>query len=127
MTLFFLEAFEHVHKSKAEAYERMGAAIDDKVKETEPGMLIHTHTKISEDDEKVVYRWLEVFQNYEDMQVHLENPHVQAHIEKLNDGILCAPLEIILYCDWTEEQKEPLRQLTGIRLSFAPLVNGYFR
>ncbi len=127
MTLFFLEAFEPVYKDRVAEYERMGKEIDDLVKETEPGMLVHAHTIVSEDDDKTVYRWLEVFQNYEDMQAHIDSPHVQAHIAKLNDGILCGPLKIVIYCDWTEEQKEPFRQLMGENLSFAPLVNGYFR
>jgi hypothetical protein len=127
MTLFFLEAFEHVHKNKAKEYERMGVEIDKKVEETEPGMLIHAHTKVSENDHKVVYRWLEVFEKYEDLQFHLDNKHVQAHMQKLGDGILCAPLDVIIYCDWTEEQKSPLRQLPGINLKFASLVSGYFR
>ena len=127
MSLFFLEAFEHVHKDKAGEYERLSREVDNKVKETEPGNLIHVHTKISEENDKVVYRWLEVFAKYEDLQVHLDNEHVQAHVQKLGDGYLCAPIEVIVYCDWTEEQKEYWRQIPGISLTFAPLVNGYFR
>ena len=127
MSLFFLEAFERVHKDKAEEYERLSKETDNKVKKTEPGNLIHVQTKISEDDREVVYRWLEVFANYEDLQTHLENEHVQAHVQKLDDGYLCAPIEVIIYCNWTEEQKKPWRQIAGISLTFAPLVNGYFR
>ncbi len=127
MSLFFLEAFEHVHKDKAEEYERLGAEIDNKVMETEPGILIHAQTRISENDEEVVYRWLEVYEKYEDLQFHLENEHVQAHVRKMDDGFLCAPIEVVIYCDWTEEQKEPWREMAGISLTFAPLVNGYFR
>ena len=41
--------------------------------------------------------------------------------------VLFAPLEVIVYCDWTEEQKEPWKQIPEINLKFAPLVNGYFR
>ena len=127
MSMFFLEAFERVHRDKVEEYERMGAFIDGKVEETEPGMLIHVHSKVSETEDDVVYRWLEVYESFEDLQRHLENEYVQAHIQKLNDGILAAPLEVIVYCDWTEEQKAPWRQTSGVSLSFAPLVNGYFR
>jgi hypothetical protein len=94
---------------------------------TQAGNLIHVHTRISEDDEKIVYRWIEVFTTYEDLQVHLDNEPVQAHVQKLVDGYLCAPIEVIVYCDWTEEQKELLRQIPGISLTFAPLINGYFR
>ena len=127
MSMFFLEAYEHIHKDKAQEYERMGTEVDNKVEETEPGMLIHVQTKVSENDHEVVYRWLEVYEKYEDLQFHLENEPVQAHLQKIGEGFLCAPLEVIVYCDWTEEQKEPWRQIPGISLTFAPLVNGYFR
>ena len=127
MSLFFLEAFEHVHKNKVAEYESLGTFIDKKVEETEPGMLIHVQTKVSENEHEVVYRWLEVYEKYEDLQVHLENEYVQAHMQKMSDGILSAPLKVIVYCDWTDEQKEPWRQLPGITLTFASLVNGYFR
>ena len=127
MSLFFLEAFERVHKDKAAEYERLSREVDNKVKETEPGNLIHVHTKVSENDHEVVYRWLEVFDSYEDLQVHLDNEHVQAHVQNMDDGFFSAPLEVIIYCDWTEEQKEHWRQVPGISFNFAPLVNGYFR
>lgn len=127
MSLFFLEAFEHVHKDRAKEYESLGADADNKVKETEPGVLIHVQTKVSENDQVAVYRWLEMYEKYEDFQAHIENAHIQAHLQKLSDGFLCAPIEVVIYCDWTEEQKEPWRQIPGISLTFAPLVNGYFR
>lgn len=127
MTLFFLEAYEHVHIDKTQQYEQMSLDIDNKVKETEPGMLIHAQTRVSENEQEVVYRWLEVFQQYEDLQIHLESKFVQAHIQGLNDGVVCAPTEIVIYCDWTEEQKALWRQNLGDALTFAPLVNAFFR
>jgi hypothetical protein len=128
MSLFFLEAYEHVYKDKAGEYERMGTKVDNTVKETEPGMLIHVQTKVSENENEVVYRWVEVYEKYEDFEIHFENIAVKEHIEKITKNeILCAPLEVIVYCDWTEEQKEPWKQIPGINLKFAPLVNGYFR
>lgn len=127
MAQFFLEAFEYVNNGKATEYERRGDEVDKRVEELEPGMLIHAHTKIAEGDDVTVYRWLEVFSKYEDLQTHMDNPHVQAHIEWLNSGILTKPVQIVIYCDWTEEQKAPIRQLEGVDISFASLVNGYFR
>jgi quinol monooxygenase YgiN len=128
MSLFFLEAFEHVHKNRAAEYERMGTAIDNKVEETEPGMLIHVQTKISENAQEVVYRWVEVYEKYEDFQVHFNNPAVKEHIQKLTEKeILCSPIEAVVYCDWTDEQKEHWNQIPGVNLQFQPLINGYFR
>jgi hypothetical protein len=128
MSLFFLEAFEHVHKAKAEEYEQMGTRVDNTVKETEPGMLIHVQTKVSENEHEVVYRWVEVYGKFEDFQFHLENPAVKEHMQKLTEkDILRTPLEIIIYSDWTEEQKEQWKHIPGVKLTFSPLVNGYFR
>jgi len=128
MSLFFLEAFERVNKTKAEEYERMGTEVDNKVKETEPGMLIHAQTKVSENENEVVYRWVEVYEKYEDLKFHFDNPIVQEHINRMKaKEILRAPIEIVIYCDWKEEQKEPWKQIPGINLKFTPLVNGYFR
>ena len=127
MTLFFLEAYEHVHKDKTQQYEQMSLDIDNKVKETEPGMLIHAQTKVSENEQEVVYRWLEVFEKYEDMEAHLQSKFVQAHIQGLNDGVVCAPTELVIYCDWDEAQKAPWRESLGEALTFAPLVNAFFR
>ena len=127
MSLFFLEVFEHVHKNKVKEYESLGTFIDKKVEETEPGMLIHVQNKVSENEHEVVYRWLSVYEKFEDLQVHQTGEHVQAYMQKIGDGILSAPLEVFVYCDWTEEQKEPFRHISGMSLTFAPIVNGYFR
>jgi hypothetical protein len=127
MSYFFLEAYERVHKNRVEEYERMGTAVDKIVEQTEPGMLIHTQNKVSENDHEVVYRWLEVYEKYEDFGLHLENESVHSHMQKISDGILTGPIEVVVYSDWSEEQKEFCRQIPGIRISFAPLVNGYFR
>ena len=129
MTMFLLEAYEHVHKDKAGQYEAMCTDVDNKIKETEPGILVHTLERVSEDDTKVVYRWLEVFRNYEDLQFHLDNPCGIEHHEKIeDDNVMCAPIDVRIYADWTEEQKAPLRDASGsLSITFAPLVTGFFR
>ena len=128
MSLFFLEAFEHVNKDKKDEYEKMSNVVDKKVKETEPGMLIHVQTKVSEDKNEVVYRWVEVYEKYEDFKVHFENPIVKEHIRKMNeDKILRSPVEVIIYCDWTDKQKEQWKRIPGVNIKFASMVNGYFR
>jgi len=89
--------------------------------------LIHVQTRVSENDREVVYRWLEVYEKYEDLKFHLENEFVQTHVQKLNNGFLSAPVKVIIYCDWTDEQKKPWQEIPGISLTFAPLANGFFR
>jgi len=127
MSHFYLEAFEHVYKEKVAEYEEISRITDQKVRDTEPGMLIHTQTLVEATVEKNVYRWLEVYRSYEDLEMHLKNPCVEEHIEKLNKGFLCAPLDVTFYCDWDDEQKKPWLAVEGLKLQFAELVNGYYK
>ena len=128
MSLFFLEAFEKVYKSKVIEYEKMSNITDQKVRDTEPGMLLHAQTKISENELEVTYRWMEVFENYEAFEAHLKNPFVEKHIKLFTEKkILSGPVEVKIHCDWSEEKKREIFKIPGIELSFIPLVNGYFR
>lgn len=128
MSLFFLEAFEKVYKSKVIEYEKMSNITDQKVRDTEPGMLLHAQTKISENELEVTYRWMEVFENYEAFEAHLKNPFVEKHIKIFTENkILSGPVEVKIHCDWSEEKKREIFKIPGIELSFIPLVNGYFR
>lgn len=127
MSLFFLEAYVHVNKDKIKEYEGLSTTLNQGIEQTEPGMLIHVQTRISETEQEVVYRWLEVFSSYDDLQRHLQNEHAQDHMQKIGNGILSKPVEVKVYCDWTAEQKEPWLQLPGFKVEFAGLVNGYFR
>ena len=128
MSLFFLEAFEKVYKSKVIEYEKMSNITDQKVRDTEPGMLLHAQTKISENELEVTYRWMEVFENYEAFEAHLKNPFVEKHIKLFTENkILSGPVEVKIHCDWSEGEKREIFKIPGIELSFIPLVNGYFR
>ena len=128
MSLFFLEAYEKVYKSKVVEYEMMSKFVDEKVKDIEHGMLIHTQTKISENDHEVIYRWMEVFENFEAFEAHLKNPFVEKHIKKFTENeILSDPVDVRIYCDWSEDEKTKISKIPGLELSFMPMVNGYFR
>ena len=122
-----LEAFEYVKRDQTEIYEAMAEEIDRKVQESEPGMLVHALTKISEDERETIYRWLEVFENPAALKAHIENPAVVAHIAKLNDGVLSGPTEIVLYTDWDEAHKAHWRDVfAGAKLVFAPTLSGFY-
>ena len=109
MSLFFLEAYEKVYKSKVIEYEKMSNITDQKVRDTEPGMLLHAQTKISENELEVTYRWMEVFENYEAFEAHLKNPFVEKHIKRFTENkILSGPVEVKIHCDWSEEKKRDL-------------------
>jgi len=131
MGLFLLVGYEHVHKDKARQYEAICSDIDKKMQETEPGVLLHAKERVSEEDSKVVYRWLEVFRDYEDFQFHLNNPALVELGERMQqEDVKCAPIDVIAYADWTDEQKAPLLDLAieGIfTIKFAPLVSAFSR
>ena len=128
MSLFFLEAYEKVYKSKVIEYEKMSNITDQKVRDTEPGMLLHAQTKISENETEVTYRWMEVFENYEAFEAHLKNPFVEKHLKRFTENkILSGPVEVKIHCDWSEEKKREILKIPGVKIGFIPLVNGYFR
>ena len=128
MSLFFLEAYEKVYKSKIIEYEEMSNLTDKQVRDTEPGMLLHAQTKISENEFEVTYRWMEVFENYEAFEIHLKNPVVEEHIKKFTENkILSGPVDVKIHCNWSEDEKRKILKYPGLELSFIPLVNGYFR
>lgn len=131
MGLLLLEGYEHVHKDKARQYEAICSDIDKKMQETEPGVLVHAKERVSEDDTKVVYRWLEVFRDYEDFRFHLGNPALVELSETMKQAdVMCAPIDVIAYADWTDAQKAPLLDLAvegSFTIRFAPLVSGFCR
>jgi quinol monooxygenase YgiN len=127
MSLFFLEAYVHVHPDKETEFKSLSKTVNQNIKKTEPGMLMHVQSKVSEDEHEVVYKWSSIYRSYDDLPVHLENKHTQEYMQKLAEGIVTSPMEIRVFCDWTEEQKEHWRELPGLTVNYIPLVNGYFR
>ncbi len=125
--LLVLEAYEYVKRDQTDLYEEMGRKIDQQVHDSEPGMLVHALTKISEDETESVYRWLEVFENAAALKAHFDNPAVQAHVEKMNQGVLSGQTEIVLYTDWDETQKDDWREaFSGVKLVFAPTITSFY-
>lgn len=122
-----LEAFEHVYNEQESRYLELAQIIDDQVRETEPGMLVHALTKSIENNVETVFRWLEVFENSNALEAHINNVYVAAHIEKLNNGILSSTTELVIYAQWDEAMKTYWKEkLSGARLSFAPMDTGFF-
>lgn len=125
--LLVLEAFEHVHPDKTQSYERMGKSIDEQVKNTELGMLVHALTKVSENESESLYRWLEVFDSEQALKAHISNPHVISHIKAMNDGVLSATTDIVIYADWSETVQQQWREtFAGANLRFAAMITGFF-
>lgn len=128
MSYCFLEAFERVPKSKVRAYEQLSHDTDKEVKRTEPGHLVHVQTKIGEDGDDVLYRWLEIYKDAAALKAHFDNPVLARHMQAVSDGELqSGPVKVVIYSDWSEEEKAPFRALQGVDLSFADLTNGFYR
>jgi len=127
MALFVVEASCCVYKNRAKEYEQACREADKKQEKAEPGLLVHVHTKVSENDEEVTYKWVEVYESYEDFQRHLESDISQTHLQKINNGILSSSPEVIIYCDWTDEQKAHWHQKYGINFTYPPMNAGFFR
>jgi len=126
-SILAMEAFEHVHNDRVAEYLAMGNLIDDQVRESEPGMLVHALTTASENGKETVFRWLEVFENAAALDAHLSNPYVVAHIEKLNSGVLSGPTDLVIYADWDDALRSAwASKLSGANLSFAPMHTGFF-
>lgn len=124
--LIVLEAYEHVDPARCADYEIAAQAIDDKVKETEPGMLVHALTRIAETPDKVTYRWLEIFDGVAALEAHFASPHVKDHVARMSDGILLSPVELVLYTGWSEAEKAEINARLGGALSFAEVRAGYY-
>lgn len=122
-----MEAFEHVHSEQVPRYLELGLLIDEQVQASEPGMLVHALTKSVESETKTVFRWLEVFENSSALEAHLNNPHVVAHIEKLNNGMLSDVTDLVIYAQWSDTLKTYWQEkLSGANLSFAPTETGFY-
>lgn len=129
MAMLFLEAYETVYKNKVDEYMELSRATDAMVEETEPGMLIHVNTKVAETDTEIVFRWAETYADYESLQYHLTSPKVKEHLISMTEGkLLSKPVEVVIYCNWTDEQKAPfMGETPGAVIRFEPIGIGYFR
>lgn len=47
----------------------------------------------------------EVYISHVNLPAHLQHKHAQEDMQKLSDDIVTLPIETVVFCDWTEEQK----------------------
>ena len=96
---FILIARIRVKEGKVEEYLKIAKEADDAVNASEPDMLIHTFDQDPTDP--LEFTWSEVYRNSEAMLHHLNNPPVQAYVEKHNK--IADRFEIEVYGNITEE------------------------
>ncbi|HCL67860.1 MAG TPA: hypothetical protein DIC56_24100 [Rhizobium sp.] len=127
-SIVVLEAFEYVHAQHRGAYEKAGIAIDKRVEQLEPGMLVHILTEVSGSSEVITYRWLEIFQDVEGLRDHLSSAHVAEHVASLSQGLLAAPTDLVIYGVSGAEEREVLQAEFGTaHLRFASEITSFFR
>ena len=79
-TPFILIARIRVKPQHVDEYIQLARTTDQKVMETEPGMLHHTFDQ--DPDDKCCFTWSEVYKNDSAFSAHLSNPVVGTYLEK---------------------------------------------
>ena len=120
---FILIAIIRVKEGKVEEYLKIAKEADDAVNASEPDMLIHTFDQDPTDP--LEFTWSEVYRNSEAMLHHLNNPPVQAYVEKHNK--IADRFEIEVYGNITEETINAIKD-TNIPFKHFKTTNvGYIR
>ena len=126
--MIVLEAFEQVYPDRVDIYEVAACRIDEIVKQTEPGMLIHALSRQHATTEAITYRWLEVFANSAALSAHLDNPAVLEHTKLMSDGILTGPVRIVIHANWVGEECEYWKErLATANFSLAKSCTAFYR
>ena len=98
-TPFVLLASLRVKPDRLEEYLELAEKTDTAVKESEPGMLLHTFD--ADPSDPCAFTWTEVYQNDAALIAHLNNPKLDEYLkghEEMGDG-----LEVEIYGALTED------------------------
>ena len=98
-TPFVLLASLRVKPDRLEEYLELAEKTDAAVKESEPGMLLHTFD--ADPSDPCAFTWTEVYQNDAALLAHLNNPKLDEYLkghEEMGDG-----LEVEIYGALTED------------------------
>ena len=120
---FILIARIRVKEGKVEEYLKIAKEADDAVNESEPDMLIHTFDQDPTDP--LEFTWSEVYRNSEAMVHHLNNPPVQAYVEKHQE--IADRFEIEVYGNITEETIKAIEDTNVPFRHFKTTEVGYIR
>ena len=87
-TPFVLLASLRVKPDRLEEYLELAEKTDTAVKESEPGMLLHTFD--ADPSDPCAFTWTEVYQNDAALLAHLNNPKLDEYLkghEEMGDGL----------------------------------------
>ncbi len=119
---FVLIARLHSLPGKANELIKLSRAVDRKVEQSEPGMLLHTFDK--DPDDPLGFVWTEVYASSEAFEYHLQNPDLIQYLEEttpLTDSFTVEVYGSISDSAWTAAQA------TGVPFKHFKTQAGYIR
>lgn len=120
---FLLIARIGVKENMIEEYLAIAEEVDNAVQESEPGMLFHNFDK--DPDDPLGFVWSEVYTDSEALIAHINNPPVQAYVEKHDE--LADTFEIEVYGNLSEAAIAAVKALEVPFKHFKSTAVGYVR
>lgn len=120
---FLLIARIGVKENMIEEYLAIAEEVDNAVQESEPGMLFHNFDK--DPDDPLGFVWSEVYTNSDALIAHINNPPVQAYVEKHDE--LADTFEIEVYGNLSEDAISAVKALEVPFKHFKSTDVGYVR
>ena len=120
---FLLIARIGVKENMIEEYLSIAEEVDNAVQESEPGMLFHNFDK--DPDDPLGFVWSEVYTDSEALIAHINNPPVQAYVEKHDE--LADTFEIEVYGNLSEDAISAVKALEVPFKHFKSTDVGYVR
>ena len=120
---FLLIARIGVKENMVEEYLAIAEEVDNAVQESEPGMLFHNFDK--DPDDSLGFVWSEVYTDSEALIAHINNPPVQAYVEKHDE--LADTFEIEVYGNLSEDAISAVKALEVPFKHFKSTHVGYVR
>ena len=120
---FLLIARIGVKENMIEEYLAIAEEVDNAVQESEPGMLFHNFDK--DPDDPLGFVWSEVYTDSEALIAHINNPPVQAYVEKHDE--LANTFEIEVYGNLSEDAISAVKALEVPFKHFKSTDVGYVR
>ena len=120
---FILIARIKVKKNKIKEYLKIAKNCGDAVRDSEPGMIIHTFDQDPDDIQK--FTWSEVYKNNESMIIHINNPAVKKYVN--NHYLLAEKFEVEVYGNLNSKTIRAIKNLKFPFKHFKTTKIGYFR
>ncbi len=120
---FLLIARIGVKENMIEEYLAIAEEVDNAVQESEPGMLFHNFDK--DPDDPLGFVWSEVYTDSNALIAHINNPPVQAYVEKHDE--LADTFEIEVYGNLSEDAISAVKALEAPFKHFKSTDVGYVR